>query len=319
MNLLPSNPDQRTYNELFNLDHNWEKAVKYLANKHKLSGDLLRGTRGSHIVYKVGNHWIKIMAPIFSKDMAFEIAGLETVEKKISVATPEIIATGDLENWHYIIISDVPGHRIGDIWPNLKQLEKQNLALQIAKITLEMQSCRPNARVDSRGEWNNFIKDRFESMTAHHRNRMMDSKWVQELPSYLSQFDLKEFMTSNPVFLHADLTWDHFLVFADEAEPKISGVIDFADCRLGHLEYDIPASAAFIFKGDAAALRKYILGLGLNGMNPKLSEKLMAWTCLHQYSDLNNYFKTEMTMVKPGDFSALAQMVYPIDYEGAEI
>jgi hygromycin-B 7''-O-kinase len=118
-------------------------------------------------------------------------------------------------------------------------------------------------------------------------------------------------MTSKPVFLHADLTWDHFLVVENEAEPKVSGVIDFADCRLGHSEYDIPASAAYILKGDTEALRNYILGLGLNDLSQNLSEKLLAWTCLHQYSDLNNYFKSEMTLVKPGNFSALAKMVYP--------
>lgn len=316
MNLLPEDPDRKTYVELFDRDDVWIKAIKYLAEKHKLSGDPIRGTRGSHIVYKVGNYWLKIMAPIFSKDMAFEFAGLETVEKKISVATPEIIETGELENWLYIIVSDVPGQRIGDVWSKLKPSGKQKLAQQIAKVTLEMQACMPNEGVSRRGDWNLFIKDRFESMTTHHKNKNMDINWLVELPSFLSKFQLEEFMTSKPVFLHADLTWDHFLVVENETEPKLSGVIDFADCRLGHSEYDIPATSAFILKGDREALRNYILHLGLTDMNQKLSEKLLAWTCLHQYSDLNNYFKSEMTTVKPGDFSALAKMVYPSNSEG---
>jgi hygromycin-B 7''-O-kinase len=181
----------------------------------------------------------------------------------------------------------------------------------MAKVTLEMQACSPREGVNRRGDWNLFIKDRFENMTIHHQNKGMDSQWLRELPKFLSKFQLEDFMTSKPVFLHADLTWDHFLVVENEAEPKVSGVIDFADCRLGHSEYDIPASAAYILKGDTEALRNYILGLGLNDLSQNLSEKLLAWTCLHQYSDLNNYFKSEMTLVKPGNFSALAKMVYP--------
>lgn len=316
MNLLPVNPDRNTYSELFNRDDVWIKAIKHLANKHKLSGDPTRGTRGSHIVYRVGNYWIKLMAPVFSKDMAFEIAGLRTVENKISVATPEIVGTGELENWHYIVVSDLPGQRIGDIWSKLKPGCKQNIARQIAKVTLEMQACIPNESVKNRGDWNLFIKDRFENMTTHHRSKSMDKQWLIELPNFLSQFQLEEFMTSNPLFLHADLTWDHFLVVNSQSDPKISGVIDFADCRLGHSEYDIPASAAFILKGDKEALRNYIQHLGLTNMNQRLSEKLLAWTCLHQYSDLNNYFKNEMTLIKPGDFSALANNVYPLSAEG---
>jgi hygromycin-B 7''-O-kinase len=319
MNLLPNNPDRKAYFELFNQDDIWIKAIRYLADKHKLAGDLMRGTRGSHIVYKVGNYWIKIMAPIFSKDMAFEIAGLETAEKKTSVATPEIIETGELENWLYIIVSNVPGQRIGDVWPKLKQNAKQNIAQQIAKVTLELQACIPKIGVNNRGDWNLFIKDRFENVTTHHKNKSLDSKWLDKLPSFLSEFQLQDFMTSNPVFLHADLTWDHFLLVDYETEPKVAGVIDFADCRLGHWEYDIPASAAFIFKSDKDALSNYILHMGFNTMNPNLSEKLMAWTCLHQYSDLNNYFKTEMTLVSPGDFSALAKMVYPLGSNGAPL
>ncbi len=68
------------------------------------------------------------------------------------------------------------------------------------------------------------------------------------------QFDADEFTGTKEVFLHADLTWDHFLIGKRNDTPFVSGVIDLADCRVDHAEYDIPATAAFIFKNEPSSL-----------------------------------------------------------------
>ncbi len=72
--LLPTVIDRKHYGELFAQDSIWEQSIQYLADKHQLSGVPRRGVRGSHIVYRIGNSWIKVMAPLFAKDMAYEVA-----------------------------------------------------------------------------------------------------------------------------------------------------------------------------------------------------------------------------------------------------
>lgn len=312
--LLPDILDRNHYAELFSEDNIWEKPIQHLANKYHLSGIPKRGVRGSHIVYRIGNSWIKIMAPLFAKDMAYEIAGLRCVDGRLSVAIPQILSQGMLEDWPYIILSHVEGERIGDVWSHFNLEEKSLLAQQIGKITLELQACPANSIIKERGDWKEFIKQRLENIVPHHRSKNLDLQWLEKLPALVNQFDENEFIGDNEVFLHADLTWDHFLVSKQNGKPVISGIIDFADCRVGHSEYDTPATAAFIFKNDRASLRQYLLGLGYapDQLNQRLSEKLMAWTCLHFFSDLNNYFSDEMRMHSPGDFSALAASVFPL-------
>lgn len=48
------------------------------------------------------------------------------------------------------------------------------------------------------------------------------------------KFREDEFTTDVPRFIHADLTWDHFLLVKEGNQWTLGGVIDFADCRTGH-------------------------------------------------------------------------------------
>ena len=312
--LLPHVIDRKHYAELFSENQVWVKPIEFLAKKHDIKGTLLRGVKGSHIVYRVGNYWIKLMAPMFSIDMSFELAGLKSIQGQMSINIPQIIATGILEDWHYVILTHVEGERIGDVWMNFDSLTKVTIAKQIAKATMELQSCTPHGRIFARGDWKNFITERFQKLELHHQSKNLEKDWLENLDQFVNQFDLSEFLSDKPVFLHSDLTWDHFLVKTDYKAQAVSGIIDFADCRVGHSEYDIPALACFIFKGEREALRQCLLGLNFkeSQLNKRLSEKIMAWTCLHFYSDLKNYFKNEMKLVPPGDFSKLAQLVFPL-------
>ena len=312
-NLLPEIPDRDRYRELFSKDEIWEPAVLRLAARYGLEGRPVRGNRGSHIVYRAGVAWIKLMAPIFAKDMAFEVAGLECARGRLKVATPEILGRGELEGWRYIVVSHVEGRRIGDVWGELGAAEKSALARQAGAVTRELQACAPSEQVHARGDWNAFIRERFARMVDHHRLKSMDERWLSRLSGFLGTFDVADFSTDRPVFLHADLTFDHFLVATDSSgAPRISGVIDFADCRVGHPEYDVPATAAFIFKGEALPLAEYLRAAGF-AMGPRAAEKMLAWTCLHFYSDLRNYFEKEMIALPAGDFVALARAVYPFE------
>jgi hygromycin-B 7''-O-kinase len=314
MNLLPQPADAEAYSKLFKQDTPWESAIQFLSDKYALTGDRSRAKRGSHIVYRVGNSWIKLMAPLFAKDMVYEIAGLTSVQEQLSVASPQIIANGLIENWPYLIVTHIEGDRIGEVWSKLSDENKIHLARQMGATTKSLQNCRPDQVVSDRNNWNSFIKDRLKNLVPHHRAKKMSEKWLQTLPHFMDQFSPEEFLCDNPVFLHADLTWDHFLVHTINNQPHISGVIDFADCRIGHPEYDIPATAAFILKSQDAPLREYLLSLGYKDLelNSRFSEKMLAWTCLHYYSDLKNYFESEMQQLDPGDFRSLARIAYPL-------
>ncbi len=313
--LLPKVKDPEHYNQLFSQDSLWEPAVHHLIRSRDLQGSPVRGIRGSHIVYRVGSVWIKLMAPIFEKDMAFEIAGLECIQDKLEVPTPKILFQGELEGWRYIIVSHVEGERIGDVFDDIKLEDQLSLADQIASITKSIHRIEANKVISDRGDWNSFIQARLAGFLECHQSKNLHSNWLSEMPDFINQFDETEFMTDSPVFIHADLTWDHFLVQKVHGGWKLAGVIDFADCRIGHPEYEMITTVVFLFKKNPVLLKKYfeVMGIPKKEMNDRLSEKLLAWTILHTFSNLNNYFSKEMSqMVKP-NYSALAKLVFPLN------
>jgi hygromycin-B 7''-O-kinase len=249
MSLLPEIRDRRHYAEIFTKDGIWTPAIQKLADQLGLQGPLHRGVRSSHIVYRIGDSWIKLIAPMFAQDGVFEIAALNSVRGKLSVATPKILDQGEREGWVYLLLSHLPGERIGDLWRFLSPDEKILRARQMARATREIHHCTPDADLCRRGDWNSFIRDRHRNLVNHHQFKNLEKGWIEALPNFMAKFSENEFFTADPRMLHADLTWDHFLV---ERENRSSpgGLIDFADSRLGHPEYDLPATLAFILKGE---------------------------------------------------------------------
>jgi hygromycin-B 7''-O-kinase len=311
--VLPQIKDRNHYKALFADNRHWDPAIAYLIEKHHLTGEVKRGVLGSHIVYRVGDCWIKLMAPIFAADMAFELSGLRTVEGRLSVSTPRIMAEGELEGWAYVILSHVDGEAIRNVWPKLDDDQKKTLTEQIATITRELSACRPDAVIEKRFNWNEFIQKQYDDCEIHQRKMDLPATWLSRLRPFLATFEGREFQTSHPVFLHADLTFDHFLV-TTEKQPRISGLIDMADCQVGHFEYELVAPAVFLFSGKKTFLRHYLLQCGFSEsqLNQRFSEKLLVWSILHRYFSLIGYYKAEMDSCRPGDFSALAKKIFPL-------
>lgn len=310
---LPLIKDADEFQKIFKENH-WLKAISFLIQKHQLTGEVHRASLGSHIVYRVGNYWIKLMAPIFSRDMDYEISGLSAVNGRLPVATPRVLATGILEGWKYVILSHVEGQAVRFIWNDLKPNEKKKVTQEMAEITNCISKCPANETIQKRFVWNEFIQNQYLNVKAKQSKDELPEAWLIQLESFLSSFDQNDFKCSKPVFLHSDLTFDHFLVTRNE-EVKISGVIDLADCQIGHPEYELIAPAVFILKGDRSLLREYFLGYGYreDQLNLQLSKKMMAWALLHRFCKIVNYFKSEMDQCLPGDFVALAHKSFPFD------
>lgn len=311
--LLPEITNRERYKELFSVSSYWEPAIEHLVKKHHLKGEVRRGTLGSHIVYRVGDCWLKLMAPIFAKDMAFELSGLKAVNDRLSVKTPKVIATGVLEDWPYVIVDHIDGEPIRNVWSKLNLKQQTHLADQIGVLATEISKCSVDEIIEKRFSWNDFILQQYQECDEQQLKKGLPKPWRDHIKSFLHSFDISEFQTSNQVFLHADLTYDHFLVTGAESL-QISGIIDMADCQVGHFEYELVAPAVFIFKGNHHLLLHFLrrCGIAIEKLNSRFSEKLLAWSIMHRYFSMISYFQDELNSCAPGDFRSLAKKVFPL-------
>lgn len=302
--LLPQISDPFEYKRLFAQDSPWLLAVEEIKKRHSLQGQLTRGDKGTHIVFRCQDHWIKLMAPFYKSDMAFEIEGLLAVSQKLSVATPQIIAKGEIEGWAYLVMNHVEGIAIKDIWPKLNESQKSKCAKQMAQTILQIQKIAPGARIKERLPWNHFIRDQYENLEAQLNAKDLEKAWIQGACDFMKQFPLNSFQTSNPSFLHCDFTYDHFLL-NDKGE--IQSVIDFADAQWGHPEYELVAPAVFILAKQREPLNIFLSTLGYKGG----MAQLMAWALLHRFLRLQESFSAEMASLSAGDYPGLTKVVFP--------
>lgn len=304
--LLPIIRDPDHYKDLFKNNSLWDPAIHYLVKQHGLTGEPERASLGSHIVYRVGNSWIKMMAPGFGKDMIYEVEGLKIVQDQLSVATPRVLAEGVLENWPYIILSHLEGESIRSVWPGFSPEQKKNLTSQIARISIEISKCQPSPIIEKRFEWNLFIQQQFQNIEVNQAKKGLPEPWLKNVKNFLGQFDIADFQSAKPQFVHADLTFDHFLVSGKD-NPQITGVIDMADCQVGRFEYEVIAPCTFVFKNDPERIQQYLSECQMQHLTPR---QLMAWSLMHRFFGMYGFYKSEMDSIPDGDFEILAHLMF---------
>lgn len=314
--LLPQINSPEHYRELFKNNLIWEPAIKSICETHQIyyggSQSLRRSESGSHIVYKAGPYWIKLMAPVYQKEMLYELAGLKSVTGRLSVKTPEVIGEGWLEGWPFVILTDVPGEAIKSVWPKLNRQDQATVIKTMAMTIKEIAACPTDDLVKKRFAWNEFISEQYRKCETLQIQKPMPDAWLKNLKEFINEFSIQEFETSKPQFLHSDLSYDHFLIDS-KSRLLLSGIIDLADCQWGHPEYELAAPCVFIFKNDREALRLFLKEWGIDHPNHRLSKKLLAWCLLHRYfSNFSTFLKAEMDQCRPGSFSDLANLVFPL-------
>ena len=191
---------------IYKENKSWEPAILFLAEKHRLIGTPHRGVLGSHIVYQVGNHWIKLMAPLFAKDMDFEIAGLKSLKNRLTIATPAIAAQWNLEGWAYVILEHLSGQSIGNVWKDLSAEKKESLIEQIAETILQIRQSTADPIVQRRFDWNLFITEQFNDCEEKQRKKLFPEEWIKHITEFLNGFGRESFFCYHPQFVHADLT-----------------------------------------------------------------------------------------------------------------
>ncbi len=88
--------------------------------------------------------------------------------------------------------------------------------------------------------------------------------------------------------LHTELLGDHILVTAASGGLTVSGLIYFADARVGAPEYEVAAPVEFLFKGESGLLDAFLEGYGWTQRNAEFSDpsQHLAWGLQHQFASL---------------------------------
>src|SRR4029078_7832868 len=125
--LLPPIPDADAFRAVRSADI-YRPALAEVARRHGLDGDPSRYTGGSLPLFAlVREHVVKLFPPPFRRNRDNERDALAFLEGELPVATPALYGADDIDGWPYLVMGQLPGRRMDEVWPALDQADRLRL------------------------------------------------------------------------------------------------------------------------------------------------------------------------------------------------
>jgi len=217
---------------VFRDDAHWLSAVRTIASRHGLDASMRRAPDGSNVVFFVGGrHVVKLFAPFFAEEHRIETEMLELVAGRLGVATPEIMASGLLDDWPYFVLSRVPGTPIRVAWGSLAPEARVRAARELGELAARIHALPTQGLAD---DWDRTLAALVERCVPRHREIGVPETCLRGVERAVATL-LPPTPAQRRVVLHSDLTDEHVLV---DGEGHVVGIIDFADAQVGDPLYE---------------------------------------------------------------------------------
>lgn len=268
----------------------WLDAAEEICRKHRIAFDEIKRAGGSeHIVFLIDKKFVlKIYKP-FRNCFERETNALEFVGGKTDFIIPEVIHTGEFENFRYVLMTQISGDSMTRAdW--LKIPEKVQLKF-ISKLALGLKQIHALSAETFTNDWAEFVKNRAETFIERQIAHGVNERVLDALPKFIEE-NLRSIPTdSKTVFMHADVHFGNLRVSNSNGKLQIAGLFDFADSRRGFHEYEFLAVGVLMIQGQSVLQREFFKSYGYSesDLDEKMRARLMMLTMLYETADLRRY------------------------------
>src|SRR2546427_3226560 len=135
---LPAISDPADYRLHFN-DLVWQHAAATICARHRIPHERLRrSSQGENIIFFVDEHSvIKIFAP-FRENYLRETAALDFAQGKLSIKTPDLMHTGDVDGWSYLVMRQLAGHASREVWGRVGRRDRFEIVSRLGVAMSEL-------------------------------------------------------------------------------------------------------------------------------------------------------------------------------------
>ncbi len=278
----------------------WRPMIEEIWRRHRLGAveQVEPGFAGSNAVFVVNEDWVvKIFAPFWAGDASKELEIYYILADYPDLLTPHVIAHGTIattQEWPYIVMTRLPGLRLGEVWPHVPLANRLAIMHHLAEMVQTLHAV-PTGRVTTmdiqQEAWVAFVERQMAGAAAHHqRNSSLPKHLLAQLPGYLA--DALPLFPSDfrPTIINCDLTCDHVLLTEQDGHWHITGLIDFGDVQVGHVDYEWVALHLSLLDADRDLLRAFLCTYGWEQVvDERFSRRMMAYSLLHLFSDMRPF------------------------------
>ena len=267
--------------------------VRAICVRHGLASEVVaRCPGGSMPVYVVGErHALKLFPPRDSAFARVEARALVAVDGRLPFPTPELIASGTLDGWSYVLMSRLHGRLLVEAWTELTEADRDRLAEELGHGVAALHAIDVAPLAELTPDWGAFVGGQRESAVARQRARGLGERWVEQIPGFLDAWAPP--VDGPRALLHTELMREHLLVTHGPRAWTLTGLFDFEPAMVGDPEYDFASFGVFVSCGDGRFLRRALraYGYGEDALDGALPRRLLAHAILHRYSNLRWYLE----------------------------
>lgn len=294
----------------------WEGKIERIVNQENIEFEkLTRFTYGGNIVFSVdGKLVVKLFPAYCNGEFIQEKKVLEHLDKqKLSVEVPKLISTGQFEGWNYIIMNEIKGTLLVDLFDDLTFEEKAQVARDLGKLIREVHNSTITTNQVELETWNEFLGGQFNRLEGHHKNSELSENLLNQLGGYVKKESIKE--PDHLVLLTGEYTPFNLIMNKVNGMWKITGLIDFADCFVGNPKYDLLGPIAFMFYPIKGLNRTFLESYGYKEeeLTELLQKELMTFLLLHRFSNISFYQNKSETAKNARSLEELEKIFFNVD------
>jgi hygromycin-B 7''-O-kinase len=286
-------PDSKTYEQFDAIDKRadvFTEAAQTVLNASNIKFEKMSfPTNGSLPVVLIDSAFaIKFFPPIELKAFENEVKALDFLAPH--GLSPKKYQQGEIEGWTYILMSQMPGQSLKDLYPQFSDEQKQLAFYQIGQATKKLHSLSVSDLNFDLTSWSQFLEMQKQACYSRHEKIGLREDLLKQIPPFLNSVKLNLQGTS---YLHTEIMRDHSFFDIINGAPVLSGFIDFEPSMIGTPEYDFASVGVFLAMGDKKALRSFFEGYGniTEASKPEFRRRIMAYLLLHKYSNLKWYLQ----------------------------
>ncbi len=279
----------------------WLPIITSIAEAHG-GGPIEQALDGTVLVGLAGDRVIKLYPPLLADHAAFEREALTVAYGRLSVPTPELLATGSRDGWPYVVMTRLAGESLSRVWPSLETGERARLLGAVGALVREAHGLPTEGLEPLAPPWPDFVAGQRARCLARQQRTGLPGHLCDRLESFLAG-PLPE---GPAVFSTGEYTPMNLLV----ARGRLAGMFDFGDGLLAPRQYDWLGPLCFLAAGDGSLCRAFLGGYGV-ALDAASRAALLRLLLLHRYSNL----KAQLALrgwETARDFDDLAARLWPL-------
>ena len=235
----------------------WQPILDAIRTRHALpTGAWHRFALGRNAVFRLDEAYVvKVIPPFWQRDAQREAAALSWVHERLPVTTPTLLAAGEWNGWHYLVEPYLSGQVLRDVWPQLTEAQRVDLATQHGTIMAALHNLpikqAPGA-LDF--DWQAMISEQLAVCATEMGKANVPALLLADLDAYLAAQQAAVLEHTPTVLLHGDLNFLNLLVDMQQGHWQITALIDWSDAKVGPIAHEWISPGVHMYRGDRAPL-----------------------------------------------------------------